>query len=264
MHEHFFNKINDVLEYIDMSTFTVFLGIALIVLVYFFINALEKKRGFSREKTNKFLILFGGALLITYLFAWFFDALFHYFENDEFEGGITFIAGFIGGVVSFVLLIYFLMKDERKNIYSILNLIIPGVILAHAIGRLGCFSVGCCYGIDAEGSIFGVYFPEGTNPYIDGIRVKIHPTQLYEAFFLFALFFIIKLKVFKKNEFSYYLIFYGIFRFILEVFFRGDSRGEIFGVAPSSILSVVMVLAGIGILLYLKYFNKQLKEVEEL
>src|SRR5690606_1563789 len=117
-------------------------------------------------------------------------------------GGITFIAGFLGGLTTFVLLVYFVMKEERLNIYSILNLIIPGVILAHGIGRLGCFSVGCCYGLPTD-SIFGVYFPAGTNPYIDGIREKIHPTQLYEAFFLFGLFFLLKLKIFKNHEVSF-------------------------------------------------------------
>ena len=140
------------------------------------------------------MVLFGISLLITYLFAWFFDSLFHYFVSGSFDGeGITYIAGFLGGAISFSILVYFLMKEERKNLIHIFNLIIPGVILAHAIGRIGCFSVGCCYGIKTD-SIFGFYFPEGTNAYIDGIRTKIHPTQLYESIFLFSLFFLLKLK----------------------------------------------------------------------
>lgn len=261
MHDKIFGKANEWLAKFDMSTFTIFLAIALIVLVYFFINALEKRKGYSRELTNKFLILFVISLAITYLFAIFFDALFHYFESGIFDGGITFIAGFLGGLVTFVLLIYFFIKSERKNILSILNLIIPGVILAHAIGRLGCFSVGCCYGLPTD-SIFGVYFPEGTNPYADGIREHIHPTQMYEAIFLVGLFFLLKLKYFKNNEFSYYLMFYGIFRFILEVFFRGDSRGLIFGIAPSAILSIIMFLIGVGLLVIQIFKNKKNEAVK--
>ena len=256
MHENTFGRANEWLSHLHMSTFTIFLGLGLIVLVYYFIYALEKKRNYSRELTNKFLIFFALALGITYIFALFFDALFHYFESGSFEGGITYIAGFFGGVLAFTLLIYFFMKDERVNILSILNVIIPGVILAHAIGRLGCFSVGCCYG-DATDSIFGVYFPEGTNPYADGIRVPIHPTQLYEAFFLFGLFFVLKIKFFKNNEFSYYLIFYAIFRFVLEVFYRADNRGTMFGIAPSIILSVIMFMIGVVILVYTKFYNKE-------
>lgn len=251
MHEKIFNKANNWLERFGISTFTIFLAIGLIALVYYFIYVLEKKEGYSRTKTNKFLVLFGISLMVTYLFALFFDALFHYFESGSFEGGITYIAGFLGGLISFILLIYFFMKEERKNILKILNLIIPGVVLAHAIGRIGCFSVGCCYGLPTD-SIFGVYFPEGTNPYIDGLREPIHPTQLYEAFFLLALFFGLKSKWVKSKKFSVYLISYGIFRFILEVFFRGDNRGLVFGIAPSAILSVVMVIVGLFIIFYLR------------
>jgi len=79
--------------------------------------------------------------------------------------------------------------------------------------------------------------------------VPIHPTQLYEAFFLFVLYFVLKSKIFRNNEFAYYMIFYAIFRFVIEVFFRGDSRGTIFGAPPSSILSVLMLIAGVVILI---------------
>lgn len=250
MHD-IFNKINEILNKVGLSTFSIFLFLALVFLICYFIYALEKKEGYSKEKTNKFLIIFAYSLLITYFFASFFDALFHYFESGVFQGGITYIAGFIGGIISFVILVYFFMKKERKNIYKILNLIIPGVVIAHAIGRIGCFSVGCCYGLPTD-SIFGVYFPEGTNPYIDGIRTKIHPTQLYEAFFLFILFFGLKIKVIKGKEFPVYLISYGVFRFILELFFRGDNRGVILGIAPSVILSFLMVIAGVILLIYPK------------
>lgn len=256
MHEKFFVRVNEYLEKFNISTFEIFLSLALITLILYFIHALEKKLKYSREKTNKFLVLFSISLGITYLFAHYFDALFHFFEDGEFGDGITFIAGLLGGVMSFVLLVYFFAKEERKNILIILNLIIPGIILAHAIGRIGCFSVGCCYGLPTE-SIFGIYFPEGTIPYDLGIRVKIHPTQLYEAIFLFGLFFLLKLKLFKNNEFSCYLIFYAIFRFILEVFFRGDSRGLIFNIAPSVLLSILMFIIGIVLLCYTHIKHKR-------
>jgi len=214
--------------------------------------------GYTKEKTNKQIIIFGISLLITYFFAYFFDALFHYFENGTFSGGITYIAGFFGGIISFILFTFHLLKEERKNIYKILNLIIPGVVLAHAIGRIGCFSVGCCYGKPTN-SIFGVYFPVGTNPYIDGIREKVHPTQLYEAFFLVFLFFGLRSRFAKNRELPLYLILYGVFRFILEIFFRGDDRGKIFGVAPSVILSIFMFLGGI-ILLLIRKKNGEVNE----
>lgn len=249
MYPEIFVKINEALEPIGLDTFTIFIGIGLIFLLNFVINGFEKTLGFSRQKTNKLLLFFGIGLAVTYLFAAFFDALFHFFDDGEFQGGITYIAGFLGGVICFSLLVYLFMKEERPNILKILNIIVPGILLAHGFGRLGCFSVGCCYGEETT-SIFGILFPEGTNPYADGIRTPIHPTQLYEALFLFLMFFILKYyKAIKNYRFSIYLISYGIFRFLIEIFLRGDNRGTLFGVAPSAILSIVMLLSGITILL---------------
>ncbi|HPN60752.1 MAG TPA: prolipoprotein diacylglyceryl transferase [Bacilli bacterium] len=249
MYPEIFVKMNEFLEPIGLDTFVLFIGIGLVFLLNFVINGFEKELGFSRQKTNRLLLLFGIGLAVTYGFALFFDALFHYFEDGEFSGGITYIAGFMGGVICFTLLVYFFVKEERPNILKILNVVVPGILLAHGFGRLGCFSVGCCYG-KATNSFLGVLFPEGTNPYADGIRTPIHPTQLYEAFFLFLMFFI--LNFYKKGarfRFAIYLISYGVFRFFLEIFLRGDNRGSLFGVAPSAILSAVMFLAGITLLI---------------
>mgnify|MGYP000850973888 CR=1 FL=1 len=250
MYPEIFVKLNNVLDKIGLSTFSILVGIGIVVMLSYIINSFEKKHNYSRKATNKFLIFLAISLAVTYGFASFFDAFFHFLDDGVFEGGITFIAGFIGGIVCFVLLIYIFLPEERKNIMNILNIIIPGVVLAHAIGRLGCFSVGCCYGMPTD-SIFGVYFPDGTNAYYDGIREHIHPTQLYESFFLFVLYFILNYvgKV-KENKFACYLIGYGLFRFILERFFRGDNRGALLGFPPSEILSIFLVICGISLLGY--------------
>lgn len=246
MYEKVFVRANYYLENIGLSTYTIFIGIALVILIRYFIKSLETNTNYTRTEVNKLLIFLAISLGITYLFAYIFDGLFHYFESGVFSGGITFIAGFIGGIITFVLLVFFFEKDKKNDILNILNLIIPGVILAHAIGRLGCFSVGCCYGRPTD-SIFGFYFPEGSIPYELGIRERIHPTQLYEALFLFSLFIVLKFNKFKGYNFTIYLISYGIFRFILELFFRGDSRGVIFGVAPSILLSLLLMVGGVVI-----------------
>ena len=49
-------------------------------------------------------------------------------------GGFVFYGGLIGGLVGCLLL--------RLKTFEI-NLLIPGLTIAHAIGRLGCFVVGC-------------------------------------------------------------------------------------------------------------------------
>ena len=129
--------------------------------------------------------------------------------------------------------------------------IIPSAItIGHAFGRIGCFFAGCCYG-DYTDSIFGVVFPAPGCP-----DYPVHPTQLYEATFLFIICGICAYLAMKKNfryTFCIYLGAYGVFRFFLE-FVRGDHRGELVaGITPSQFWSIVMAFASIGVYFLLKH-----------
>ena len=93
---------------------------------------------------------------------------------------------------------------------------------------------------------------------------KVHPTQLYEAIFLFAIFAICYLLYWKKHfkhTMSLYLICYGIFRFSLE-YLRGDHRGELVGgISPSQFWSILMVVIGVGVYFLLEWlFPKRAAE----
>jgi phosphatidylglycerol:prolipoprotein diacylglycerol transferase len=252
-----FVKLNEGLEKVHLSTYDIFLAFGIILMLLYIVRILEKKESYTRKRTNRILITLGISLAIAYLSAWFFDGFFHYLKDGRFEGGVTFISGMLGGVACFAVLTHYFNRSERGNVLNLLNLIIPGVILAHAIGRIGCFSQGCCYGKETS-SIFGVVFPKGTMAYAEGHRNPLHPTQLYEAFFLSIIFFVLKISYLKKNAFGFYLILYGFFRSILEIFLRGDNRGILFGLPPSFVLSIVLIL--LGSYLVLKSQRKRLKE----
>lgn len=245
-------KLNKFLEKLSLDSYVLLIAIGILVLIKYIIYSLEIKEKFTRSYTNKIIVISIISLVVSYISAAFFDAYFHYLDNGVFSGGITYISGFLGGIITFILLLYFYLNESKVNIMKLLNIIIPGIILAHAIGRLGCFSVGSCYG-QPTSSFLGVYFPEGTNPYIDGIREPIHPTQLYEAVFLIFLFFILQfISKLKKYRFALYLITYGIFRAFLEIFFRGDNRGVLLGMPPSLFLSLILIIIGM-LLLFIIY-----------
>jgi phosphatidylglycerol:prolipoprotein diacylglycerol transferase len=102
----------------------------------------------------------------------------------------------------------------------------PSIALGQTFGRLGCFSAGCCYGA-ASDLPWAVTFrhPETLAP----PGVPLHPTQLYSAaanllIFLF-LWGLRKRKRFAGQLFSFYLLLYGLSRFVVEGF-RGDFRGS--------------------------------------
>lgn len=190
-----------------------------------------------------------------------FQATYNYIENPDrgFNfGGITFIGGLIGGVVSFLVGYTIFRKRFKSKLLDILSLAPCCILIAHAFGRVGCFFAGCCYGKPTDG-IFGVTFP--------GMSHAVHPTQLYEATFLFLMF-AICMVLYLKKDFKYnlplYLIAYGIFRFLIE-YVRNDSRGELIGaVSPSQFWSIVMVVIGVALIFYLRFaYKKHVPYVEE-
>ena len=195
------------------------------------------------------------AIGIGFLFSALFQAVYNYIENPAagFKfGGITFLGGLLGGVATFFI-IYFIFKKKRNlRFVDVIEIIPCSILIGHGFGRIGCFCSGCCYGIEVEAghwySWMGVDFPE-----VPGI---VFPTQLFEAIFLFIMFGILSVLCLKKKgkqNFSIYLITYGIFRFLIE-YIRGDERGQFIpGISPSQFWSILMVLAGIGLIFITKY-----------
>ncbi len=189
-----------------------------------------------------------------------FQATYNYIENPSagfhLDGGITFIGGLIGGAGTFLALYFIFRKKFKTRLVDVLSFLPCCILIAHAFGRVGCFFAGCCYGKPTD-SFLGVQFPD--------MSVKVHPTQLYEAVFLFALLavclFLVLRKDFKHNL-SVYLIAYGVFRFCLE-FLRDDDRGALFaGITPSQFWSILMVVLGVALIFLLNIALK--KRAEEL
>ena len=184
-----------------------------------------------------------------------FQALYNYIENPSYGfrigSGITFIGGLIGGVLCF-LAVYFIFRKKLSNrLYKVLSLPPCCILIAHAFGRVGCFFAGCCYGKETD-SFLGVKFPR--------LAHTVHPTQLYEAFFLFLMFGICTYLYLKKDfrhNMSLYLISYGVFRFFIE-YLRDDTRGELIGnISPSQFWSLVMVVIGIGLIFFINYLYEK-------
>jgi phosphatidylglycerol:prolipoprotein diacylglycerol transferase len=219
------------------------------------------KRLGINEKFLDFTFFLGiGAIVIGFISASLFQAVYNYIENPEagfnFGQSMTFMGGLIGGVVSF-LIIYFIVRNKLSGrIVDVISLVPCCITIAHGFGRIGCFFAGCCYGIETD-SFLGVKFPHLDHP--------VHPTQLYEAAFLFILFGVMLFLLLKFNfrhNMSVYLISYGIFRFLLE-FIRGDHRGELVtGISPSQFWSIPMVLLGVGLIFLLNYLQKK-RDIEK-
>lgn len=221
-----------------------------------------RKRGVD-VKTLDFAFYSGVASVLLGMFsAAVFQGLYNYIETPalgfRLDGGLTFIGGLIGGVSLFLLSYLIIGRRLGVKMTDILPIAPCCITIAHGFGRIGCFFAGCCYGKTTD-SFLGVLFP--------GMHLKVHPTQLYEAAFLFLLYalmaYLLLGRGFKHNM-SLYLVFYGIFRFCLE-FLRGDSRGELLGVmSPSQFWSLLMIAIGLALYFGLdRFFKKQELEKEK-
>jgi len=165
------------------------------------------------------------------------------------KGGLVFYGGLLGGILTLLGCIRF----YRLPLWPMLDIGAVAIALGHGMGRLGCFSAGCCYG-GLTDLPWAVTFTDPRCLAVDVLNQPVHPTQLYSFFFLLTLTgFLVWLhprKKFPGQGAAAYLILYGLFRFGVE-FLRSDPRGTFSlmntTLATSQWISLVAVAAGIGI-----------------
>ena len=150
--------------------------------------------------------------------------------------GAVFYGGLFGALVS----IWLYCRRYRVDFKPVSMMISGGIPLFHFFGRLGCFSAGCCYGIEAS---WGVVFTESLDA-PNGERLV--PVQLFESAANLLIFIVILLfqrySKHPERSLSIYLVSYAVSRFILE-FFRGDPiRGLFFGLSTSQWISAGILL----------------------
>jgi phosphatidylglycerol:prolipoprotein diacylglycerol transferase len=72
------------------------------------------------------------------------------------SGGLVFYGAFLGGAG----VVYWYTKKHDINFLRFADLVVPSVSVAHAIGRFGCLSAGCCWGGFAKpGTFWALKFP---------------------------------------------------------------------------------------------------------
>jgi len=126
-------------------------------------------------------------------------------------------------------------------------------VLGHAIGRIGCLALGCCYG-RPTGLRFSVRYdsPHAKAARMGGLRgVHIHPVPLYEAIYNLGLFVLLNAIAFagapQGIPTATYLVLYGVGRFALEAL-RHNGASEMIGpFHRNQWFSLVMVACGLGL-----------------
>ena len=173
------------------------------------------------------------------------------------KGGLVFYGGLLGGILALLGCIRF----YRLPLWDMLDIGAIAIAVGHGLGRLGCFSAGCCYGRLTD-LPWAVTFTDPRCLAVDVLNHPVHPTQLYSFLFLMGLTgFLVWLqprKNFPGQGAAAYLVRYGLVRFGVE-FLRSDPRGSLSimgtNLATSQWISLGAVFA--GVIIYTLLFRQQ-------
>jgi phosphatidylglycerol---prolipoprotein diacylglyceryl transferase len=174
-----------------------------------------------------------------------------YFAKNPRDAFSIFQSGgvFYGGLVAGILVAWLLARRNHLAGWRTADVLAPGVAIGQAVGRLGCFAAGCCWGkattVPWAVTFTDVYAARAVGTPID---TPIHPSQLYESAAVFLIFlFLVWLaprKRFDGQVTLAYVALYSAARFVLE-FWRGDAdRGTWFGnqVSTSQLIALALLV----------------------
>jgi phosphatidylglycerol:prolipoprotein diacylglycerol transferase len=166
-----------------------------------------------------------------------------------FQSGGVFYGGLMGGI----LVAWWYARRYQLPGWATADVLAPGVVLGQAIGRLGCFSAGCCWGratrVPWAVTFTDVYSARAVGTPMD---TPLHPSQLYESLAAFLIFFFLlwlaPRKRFHGQVALVYVALYSAVRFGLE-FLRGDpDRGAwLRGMVSTSQIFAIVLLIGIAV-----------------
>ena len=190
-----------------MILLSLFVNVVVVMIIY-------KKYNFTRDEIIGALVyenvgIIFGAKILTYII--------NYSKYDQFEFlkiGLTSSGACLG---AFICLFLFGLQFKKSS-RSLLFTFTPSIPLMYGISKIGCFLVGCCYGIKYDGIGSIVYEHSLAAPN----HVHLFPVQLIESIIFIFIFIYMISNVF-KNKYNWKVlgigtISSGVVKFILDYF----------------------------------------------
>lgn len=159
---------------------------------------------------------------------------------------------FQGGLILALVTAFLYMRRQNLPVLATSDAFAPGVALGHAIGRLGCFAAGCCWGVECD-LPWAVTFHNPVAYSLTGVPLEtaLHPTQLYESIAevaLFALLYRLYTRPHPQGRIiGLYLVISSALRFGIE-FLRFHQQPLSFGLSLTQWISVGLAIVGVVLL----------------
>ncbi|MBA7654559.1 Phosphatidylglycerol--prolipoprotein diacylglyceryl transferase [subsurface metagenome] len=159
-----------------------------------------------------------------------------------------------GAVLGAALGIWIYSKASKFHFGYFADLVAPAIILAQAVGRVGCTINGCCYGIKTSLPWGVVYTHPESYGYSASLALPegmaLHPTQPYEIIYLLIIFAVLlKLRGRFKPDGSLFLIYlslYSLWRVGID--FLRDGTPFLFGLHQAQVVAIIVLAITIPIL----------------
>ncbi len=168
----------------------------------------------------------------------------------------------LGAMTTAVIALFILLSQATKQPFAVLDRLAIYAPLAQAIGRVGCFFTGCCYGAVTSLWCAVTYtHPDCLAP----LGVPLHPTQLYSSVLgvtLFIFLYCTQKWWTKSGQLAgLYLIGAGLERFLVD-FLRAPRRliGDTI-ISRSQVLAAIVVVGGCVIFYVAWYAKRQHKHI---
>lgn len=157
---------------------------------------------------------------------------------------------FYGGLLAALATAYIYMRRKKLPVLATADVFAPGLALGQAIGRVGCFMAGCCWGVECNRP-WAVTFDNPVAGQLFGtpLGVPLHPTQLYEAGNQALAFAILYRWIGRPHRpgdiIGLYLVWYACARFLVD-FYRAADQPNPFGgpLTTAQWISVGLFLLG--------------------
>ena len=104
-----------------------------------------------------------------------------HFLIESLTAGFVYYGAFLGAVIG----IFLCTRIKKLSFLAYMDMLCPPIALGQAVGRIGCYLAGCCYGAPTDGAC-GIVFPANVGSAAPA-GIPLIPTQLYESAFCLLL-----------------------------------------------------------------------------
>ena len=238
----------DPVAFLNVRWYGIFVTLAIIVIILWLVWQVRRGANLSYNTvfTAALVGIPSGIVLARLLHI--IDLWDYYIQNPgEIIGGsgLTIYGAILGAALG----IWIYSRFSKSQFGYLADLIMPGLILAQVVGRIGCTVNGCCYGLPTS-LPWGIVYthPDSLAPH----NIPLHPTQPYEIIYLLVIFgVVLMLRGRLKPDGSLFLIYLGLYSvWRIGIDFLRVGTPFLLGLHQAQVIGIIVLAITIPLLVY--------------